>query len=230
MTTNRKLTYFILMILVAAIFFYEYHKFQNNIAPLETETTSTETSKSKVGTTSKDTSSPSGSASGSPSGQLSMATAADDTSVKPVATWLADEAKNLENKTVDPQEKEAELRDKASRFTTEDISFLARTSTNAKATANERIEATYLLTLSSSTSALIGIAKTPLSLPSPQPVHSIGETLLMQEKAIRIMAIDELFNRVKDNAALRPTLLQAINQIKDEAVKHYALKRYQELK
>lgn len=220
MIKNRKLTYFILLIFAATIFFYEYHKFQNNIAPLETESSGVAAPTSK-----------SGMAANQPTSAPSPSPLSTDSSIaKPLVTWFADEAKKMDTSMVDPQEKEAELKDRALRFTPEEITFLAKTSTNPKATANERIEATYLLTLSSSTNSLLEISKSPLSLVSPQQVHSIGETLLMQEKAIRIMAIDELFIRAKDNAALRPSLLQAINQIQDEAVKHYALNRYKELK
>ena len=223
MTKNQKLTYLVLFIFVAAIFFYEYRKFQNNITPLETDT--------GIATTAASAAAAAGSGLlASPTANSATTLSAAGAAAKPFATWFADETKSLDNKVMDQNEKEAELKDRASRFTAEEISFLIKTSTNSKATANERIEATYLLTLSLSTPALIEVAKTPLSLSSPQPVHSVGETLLMQEKAIRIMAIDELFNRVKDNAALRPSLLQAINQIQDEAVKRYALKRYKELK
>lgn len=228
MFKNRKLFYIVLIVALAAVFYYEHRKLDSNLSHLESDSMLSKdknaAATNPLGITKIENS---GAASNTALGAESDSTAPTTANFP---TWFSEEAKNLEANTKDPAEKEALLKAKAQQLTPAEINFLQKKATDAKATANERISATYLLTLSASAQSLVEISQSPLSLPSPQPVHSIGETLLMQEKAIRVMAIDELFNRVKTDATLRNQLLTLINKISDEGVKQYALKRYHELK
>ncbi len=224
MFKNKKIGYIVLIILFAALFYYEHKKLDKNLETIESETV---LAKNKNQAT---LSSPSENDK-KPNPQNAVVTTQPAIEPeKPFALWFAEEAKNLDARTGDSSQKEMVLKERAARFSPEQIKFLRQKATDKEATANERIAATYLLTLTNATYSLVEIAKENTSLPSPQPVHSIGETLLMQEKAIRTMAIDELFIRAATDAALRKQLPKIISEIKDEGVKQYALKRYRELK
>ena len=148
------------------------------------------------------------------------------------AEWLKSEASSLDRSDRANAGKDALLRQQALQFTPENINYLRATATNKLAPANEKIVAAYLLTFASSNSqqALQEIAQTPFSLSNPQPAHSIGETTLMQEKAIRVMAIDELFIRYENDAISRQELATALQKIPDPSLRQYALKRLAELK
>lgn len=223
MLKPRNLFYFALLIILTGIFLYEHNKLDINLTNLEFDPSAQSATFKKKGpppNSTQDTNSSSSRASTPISAEPE----------KNFLDWFSNEAQHLEESIQNPQEKEVVLKTRVAQLSRDEIKFLRKKSTDKEATANERISATYLLNLSSSSLPLYEIAKEPLSLPSPQPVHSLGETLLMQEKAIRVMVIDELFNRAKTDVALRSELLRTINQIQDEGLKHYALKRYQELK
>lgn len=221
MFNNRKLSVFILLAIFAGLIFYEHIKLNRTLTAVESENLHSASSQDSPANPLSKTDNRNDSHNGNQT---------EPTAQKPFKIWFADEYKNLEDRTGDQEEKEAVLRDRASRLSSEELSYLRTQATNSTATAKERIAATYLISLGPSIESIIAIAKTPLSLPNPQPVHSIGESLLMQEKAIRVMAIDELFNRALSNSTLRREILQLINQIQDPGLKQYALKRYQELK
>ena len=225
MFKKQKLFYIILIVALAAVFYYEHRKLDTNLAHIESDLVSeknqnTNTQQQGINKIDKPTD--------------GGTTATDSQVGKQVtpefAKWFFEESKNIEANTKNPDEKEAALKIRAQQMTDEELAYLRKKATDTKATASERISAAYLLTLSNSAQSLVDISQSPLSLPSPQPVHSIGETLLMQEKAIRVMAIDELFNRAKADAVLRSQLLAIINKMSDEGLKQYALKRYRDLK
>ena len=223
---NQKLFYIVLMIALAAIFYYEHRKLDSNLEHIESDLTNEKNQKpaaQQKGINKIDKQVENVPAEESVPGNLQQVTPA-------FRTWFSDEAKNLEASIKNPAAKEALLKARAQQLTEVEISFLRKKATDTKATANERISAAYLLTLSNSASALAEIAQSPLSLASPQAVHSVGETLLAQEKSIRVIVIDELFNRAKADAALRNQLLATIEKISDEGLKQYALKCYRELK
>ncbi len=230
MPKNRNLFYIILIGALAAVFYFEHRKLDSHLSHLESETLLGKDKDATVANQQGITKieNPATASGSEASTEIESGPSASKTSNFP--TWFAEEAKNIEASLKDPAEKEALLKTRAQQLTPADIKFLEKKALDTGATANERISATYLLTQSTSVQAIVNTAQAPLSLPSPQPVHSIGETLLMQEKALHIMAIDELFNRAKTNAALRNQLFSYISKISDEGIKQYALKRYQELK
>lgn len=151
--------------------------------------------------------------------------------IEQFTAWLKTESTFLDRNSADAFQREPILKEQAALFTSENIRFLRATATDSSVTANERILSAYLLTIGTDNSvlALQEIAQTPYSLPNPQPAHSIGETTLMQEKSIRVMAIDELFNRFETGFLTQQQLNNFIQKIPDAALKQYALKRLSEL-
>ena len=226
MFKNQKLFYIVLLVALAAIFYYEHRKLDSNLDHIESDLAPEKNQQSasqQQGINKIDKPGPPELADEPVLGTAPQVTSA-------FGSWFSEEAKNLEANTKNSAAKEAALKARAQQLTEVEINFLQKKAIDSKATANERISAAYLLTLSNSVVSLAEISQSPLSMPSPQPVHSIGETLLMQEKAIRVMAIDELFNRAKTDAVVRNQLLAIINKMSDEGLKQYALKRYRELK
>ena len=227
MLKNRKLFYIVLIIALAAVFYYEHRKLDSNLSHIESDVSAEKNQESVVANRQDINKIDSQSA---PPSAAAAAIPADGTAAPSFPSWFAEEANNLEASSTNPAEKESLLKARAQKLTPAEIVFLQKKAIDTKATAKERISAAYLLTLSNSVESLAQLSQAALSLPFPQAVHSTGEALLGQEKAIRVMAIDELFNRVKTDAALRKQLPEIISKISDPALKQYALRRYQELK
>lgn len=228
---RQKFIYIILLVGVLLVFFWERDKLSSTLDSVEKD--------SKLALSPK--------SSGNPTNTLADANNAAGTSVvqnpslensvtgktpEQFAQWLKNEASSVDRSDRANADKEAVLRQLALQFTPENISYLRTTATAKSAPANEKIVAVYLLTLATSSSqeALQEIAQTPFSLASPQPAHSIGETTLMQEKAIRVVAIDELFIRLENDTITRQQLEATIQKIPDLFLRQYALKRLAELK
>ncbi|MFZ3230512.1 MAG: hypothetical protein WA160_09940 [Pseudobdellovibrio sp.] len=222
MFRNKNIVYLILILGLAIIFILERKKFDSTLTELENpESLATEAKKTV------------------PNPLVSTGTSAlaepESTSItaelNKITIWLTTEAANLEKSTSDQTAKDAELKQIAESLNPSEAQYLRNMAVNPKATANERILSTYVLSLGSKTTEILAvIAQENLSLPSPQPVHSTAETLLMQEKAIRTMAIDEFFKRATLNSSLKNAFFQMANQIQDPGLKNYALRRFSELK
>ncbi len=222
---NKKLTSFIILAGFILIFFWEKQKLSTSLNLVENDVA---TSKKQGSAAPSEKSGLSGS---NPVATQPEAPAAAQTASE-FAAWLKNEASMLDKSDANNSEKEIILKEKASKFSAENIQFLKNTATDVKVSANERIMAAYFLTLSTENyvGALGELAAAPYSLPNPQPVHSLGETTLMQEKAIRVMAIDEIFARFQNNSVSADQVNQFIGQILDADLKQYAEKRWRELK
>lgn len=148
-----------------------------------------------------------------------------------IQNWIKSESMKMDTDSFDPIYEESKLRKKAAGLTEQDIFLLKKISLDSEVSANERILSTYILSLSSTQSlqALQEIATAELSIKdTPQP-HSLDETQSMHEKALRRMAIDELFNRAMTNPEYRDKLLSEIKKIQIPELKAYAENRFQEL-
>jgi hypothetical protein len=236
---NRNWMYLVLILVFSVIFFFEKKQFDETLAPIEADDNNSGTFSArnpKAGSISQKSSGSTTSAKAEKNSPNETANAVVDTdtaeSLKKFQAWFTKESSTLEDRTANQSEKESQMRAKAKSLSSAEINSLKEKSYSTDASANERILATYLLSLGSeqTSAALTEITLHKLSLPSPQPVHSTGETQLMQEKAIRTMAIDELFSRAKANPAIRPAFLQMANQIPDPNLRKYAVKRYGEFK
>ena len=221
---NKKtIIYILLFIGFSFIFFWENKKLSGSLDTVETETEAhTTTSKPVTNLASANSST---SVADQDSNQK-------DQTPTQFSDWLKSEAQLLDINDPNNADKDAILKAKAAQFTESNIQYLRKTATDTAVSANERIMAVYFLSLSSDNalSALIDVAGSPFSLPSPQPVHSLGESTLMQEKAIRVVAIDELFNRFENNAITRAQLQSGIDRITEPGLKQYATRRLTELK
>lgn len=225
---RKNLGYFGLILIFALIFFYEKKQFDSNISEINAVENTGPTSHQNDN--SKGTSSSTVSA-GTPLVPAVNSVHTDSAeSLQQFNVWVKSEAKTLEDRISNQEQKEVALRKVAQVLTLGEIKILQKNSGDMSVSANERIFSTYLLTLGSSATdqALKNVATMNLSLPSPQPVHSPEETLLAQQKAIRTMAIDEFFSRAKANPTLRNDFLQMAQQIQDSGLRNYALHRASE--
>lgn len=145
--------------------------------------------------------------------------------------WFTHESDNVESSVANPQQKEQELRALVSKMTPPELNFLAQRAVDMSGAAKARIFATYLLTLEPALtqSQLLQVAVASLTVSPQAPVHSPEETLGAQERALRRMALDALFERARLHPEFRPELFAALQQIKDESLKKYAEKRKREL-
>lgn len=230
MLKNKKAAYFVLILIFAIIFILEKKQLEKNLNSLETESAqeTNATQAVRKNAANQSTSNPVNTTSEA----ISTAPVDSTEYLKAFSTWLQTEAKKLNDRVENQADKEDSLRKLAQSFSPGQMQTLKQAATDTKATANERILAVYLLTLGSnaSTDSLKSVATQPLSLQPNQPVHSLGETQVMQEKAIRTMAIDEMFSRASQDPNLRGQFLQMAQQIQDPSLKQYALQRYQQLK
>ena len=220
--SKKTIIYILLFVGFAFIFFWENKKLSGSLDSVETETAATTTTFKPVAN--------------SAAANSSTSVADQDSNLKDqtptqFADWLKSEAQLLDKNDPNNSDKDAVLKAKAAQFTESNIQYLRKTATDTAVAASERIMAVYFLTLSNNNtlSALIDVASSPFSLPNPQPAHSLGESTLMQEKAIRVVAIDELFNRYENNAITRVQLESGIDRISEPGLKQYALRRLKEL-
>ncbi len=228
---KQKFIYIILLAGILLVFFWERDKLSSTLDTVENESKSALSPTSSSGSVNPAASPTNAATAGSGQNQVSENSVTNKTPQQ-FAAWLKTEASSLDRSDRRNADKDTLLRQQALQFTPENINYLRATATNKLAPANEKIVAAYLLTLASSNSqqALQEIAQTPFSLSNPQPAHSIGETTLMQEKAIRVVAIDELFIRHENDAISRQELATALQKIPDPSLRQYALKRLAELK
>lgn len=147
--------------------------------------------------------------------------------------WFNDEVKDMEKSSLDIRAKEKSLQEAASHFSVAQIQFLKKRTMDMKSPANDRILATYVLTLAPDEfgiQALQEIVQAPLVMAGEHPTHSPEETLAMQEKSIRRMALDALLAKAQANADYRDAFLKAINEINDTSLRDYAEKSYRKIK
>lgn len=145
--------------------------------------------------------------------------------------WFENEVNVLNTPVKNQDSKEADLKKSISNAQPQELIFLADQAMNMNLPANVRILSVYLLTLSPeiASEVLLKIIKSELTVAdSPQP-HSIEETLSMQEKTIRRMAIDSLILRAKTDLEYRSQLWLEIQKITDQSLKDYALKGFQDI-
>lgn len=147
------------------------------------------------------------------------------------SAWLSEESKHLDHLVADIPEKTLQLKKMAAQLTQNQMQLLLRTSLNVSAAASERILSTFLLVEGGhhTVATLTKLATAPLSNPGPHETHSTEETLGMQDKSLRIMAIDGLVEQAKENPQARELLAKHIADIKDPYLRAYAERRLAEL-
>lgn len=141
--------------------------------------------------------------------------------------WFEDEARALEKSSEDSNQKEADLLIAGEKMTPGEIQFLKAAAVDMHAPANNRIFATYMLTLvpNLTAGALLEVVRMPLVMQGDQQVHSPEETLAAQEKSLRRMAIDALIKRAHKDETFMDEVRSAIDQIGDPSLRSYVEKK-----
>lgn len=144
--------------------------------------------------------------------------------------WFQKEAQEIEKSSGDPQVQEERLKKIAQELNPSEIQVLKEALLAENTSANSSILSMYLLTLAPKASeALEEVIKAPLKYDVDQPVHSPEETLSMQERSLRRMALDALFNRAEADSDQRERLRRVIAEIPDKSLREYAEKRLKSL-
>ena len=148
-------------------------------------------------------------------------------------TWLAGEAKNLDQPHIDTKQKDLELKKMIENFSDDEKKLVLETSLDTKRPANERILSTYLLVLDQSQASLenlSGVASKALPDFGPVTAHSEAEIRRGQELAVRYMAIDELAKRAPNNPEALETLKNIVNSAESAEIRGYAQRVLKQIK
>lgn len=145
--------------------------------------------------------------------------------------WFEFEAKELEKSSSDPKIQEQRLTGIAQKLNAAEVTYLKNQTLGESSSANARILSVYTLSLAPevTNSALEEISTAPLRYDGEHQTHSPEETLSMQEKALRRMALDSLFMRAQTDLEQREKLKRIVSQIPDPALREYAEKRLKSL-
>lgn len=148
-------------------------------------------------------------------------------------TWLAAEAKNLDQPHVDTKQKDLELKKMIENFSDDEKKLVLNSSLDAKRPANERILSAYLLVLDQSQTSLGNLSDlASKALPDFGPVmaHSEAEIRRGQELAVRYMAIDELAKRAPNSPEALETLKNIVNSAESAEIRSYAQRVLKQIK
>ncbi|MBC7420346.1 MAG: hypothetical protein H7328_06415 [Bdellovibrio sp.] len=147
--------------------------------------------------------------------------------------WIQLESKSLNNSAVNTEEKQIQLKALAQNLTSAQNKKLIEVALDSDADANARILSIFLLTLGSrpeNISLLLEAAKKEIPDLGPLNPHSAAELKRGQELALRMMAVDELFERARQN----PEALQQLQRLSSEAgaseIRNYAQRKLKELR
>ena len=145
--------------------------------------------------------------------------------------WLAAEARELDSLNVDSASKESAIKTVVAKLTPQQSKQLLQTAKNPNAPAGEKILSTYLLVEAGvrSLGDLRELIVSPVPDGGPHPAHSEGELKGIREKSLRIMAVDGLVSRAKNEPEARAALARAIEDIQDPYIKAYAEDRFRQL-
>lgn len=145
--------------------------------------------------------------------------------------WFESETRELEQQQNDTTTVENLLRIKAESLSLQEVLFLKKKVLESPV-ANEKIISVYMLSLAERQEALSSLAEISnqqAQYPSPQPVHSPEETLSMQEKTIKRMALDALFEKAQKSSEARQLFHENIDRISDPELRAYAQRKDREL-
>lgn len=149
-----------------------------------------------------------------------------------VKKWVAQEAPALNSTNVNTPEKDVQLKAQAQELTHGQRQVFLKISQDPKAKANERILATYVLSLNlgeGSHDDLATIAKKEVPQTEPIVPHTEGEIKNSQELAIRYMAIDELAERAQTDSSAFSHLKSISIEAGTESVRNYARRKLEEI-
>jgi hypothetical protein len=144
--------------------------------------------------------------------------------------WIRQEAKSLDDLSVNGERKEADIREVVRKITPTQARQLRQTVMHPQSAAREKILSAYLLVeggLNTREELKTAIAA-PLTQKGGEP-HSEDELKGVREKSLRIMMIDGLFAQAQKDPSARETLARAIVDSEDPYIKAYAQEKYDQL-
>ena len=146
---KQKFIYIILLAGILLVFFWERDKLSAALDTVEKENKLTLNPATAANPTNAfaDTKTTAGTSPGQNPGSENSVTGKTP---EQFAQWLKNEASSVDRSESANSDKDAVLKQLATQFTAENISYLRATATNKLAPANEKIVATYLLTLAAS--------------------------------------------------------------------------------
>lgn len=139
--------------------------------------------------------------------------------------WMQQEARQMDNPSVDSERKSREINAIAEKLTEQQRGELLKTARNPSAPAGEKILSTYMLVRAGAraTQDLKALITTPVA--ETGPAHSEAELANVRDKTLRIMAVDGLMSRAQTDPQAREALAKTIDEIQDPYVKDYARKQ-----
>jgi hypothetical protein len=138
--------------------------------------------------------------------------------------FLGQESVRMDSTNVDTAEAERRSEEEADLMGPLEIQYARDTVLSGKGSANQRVLALYLLTQAGPKAA--GALREIVLAPLPDgrvSAHSEEEHKLMQEKAQRITAIDELVEQARRDPAARDSLLRLADEVRDPDLRRYIL-------
>ncbi|MGE4132246.1 MAG: hypothetical protein AB7F86_11450 [Bdellovibrionales bacterium] len=144
--------------------------------------------------------------------------------------WLSEEARSMDQPSVDSVEKQARISKVVKKMTEPQSRHLLATARNPRAPAGEKILSTYLLVEGGSRTQgeLMALITTPFD-GARHEAHSEKEMSGIRDKSLRIMAIDGLFSQAQTDPGARAALSKAAQDIQDPYLKSYAEDRLRQL-
>jgi len=149
---------------------------------------------------------------------------------KEFQTWLTTEAKNVDKPSLDGEQAKAKIAKIASHLTESQARHLLQTVKSDSSSAGEKILSTYILVEAGglAQSEMKELITSALENRGPSKPHSEAEMRSVQDRSLRLMAIDGLGEHAKTDANARATLAQSIPGIQDPYIRKYAEQRLKE--
>lgn len=146
-------------------------------------------------------------------------------------SFLGEEGESFDTGKVDAAAAEKHVKEMAAQLTPEEMKFLVATALEMNARASDRILSAYLLVSAKEKafSSLRDFITAPLRGNPHAPEHSVEELAAMQEKSLRVMAIDGLFEQAKVDPAARDTFFKLVSELREPSLSQYVQKKIKEL-
>jgi hypothetical protein len=144
--------------------------------------------------------------------------------------YFRTESRKMDSPSIDQEKAQNEIQSQAEKMTSVELNYAKKIALNPKTPANEKILAIYLILKSKhSEQTLAEIVSAPLNQKANPEPDSIAESAAMQEKALRIMALDGLLQKASHDLKIRESLYEIAGKTSDPTIKNYLLKRLKEL-
>lgn len=150
--------------------------------------------------------------------------------------WFDSEVSLMNQYNVNEEQMQQRYLQLTSKMKPEQFSLLSVVARTKSPNINERVLAAYLLGFAgyANLGSLTALALSPIKLDGKPEAHSLAETQQVQERALRVLAINRLADlaRGEDAAAANKALAQLkliATTVKDPSVKNYAENKLKEI-